>query len=124
MTLLLLRRRDADLQVLAVGERHNLDDQAGPAGEVLGALALARFRVVLLPREARLLPALVDGLDQVLAELSVQLCGALRVRAGGLGGVLEECGSARYEFYSEDVADRECGRGKREKRTNKRETTR
>lgn len=47
---------------------HELDDQARPAREVLRALALARLGVVLLPREARLLPAVVDRVDKVLAK--------------------------------------------------------
>lgn len=47
---------------------HDLDDEAGPAGKVLRALALARLRVVLLPGESRLFPAAVDCVDQVAPE--------------------------------------------------------
>lgn len=54
---------------------HDLDHQAGPAGEVLRALALARLGVVLLPGEPRVDPALVDGLDEVLAQAAVEVRG-------------------------------------------------
>lgn len=40
---------------------------------MLGPLALARLRVVLLPREARLLPAVVHRLDKVLAQPRVEV---------------------------------------------------
>lgn len=43
--------------------RHNLHHQARPAGEMLRALTSPRLGVVLLPREARLLPALVDRIN-------------------------------------------------------------
>lgn len=55
--------------------RHNLHHQARPAGEMLGALASARLRIVLLPREARLLPAVVDRINQIRAQLVIQTPG-------------------------------------------------
>jgi hypothetical protein len=45
---------------------HDLDDQAGPASEVLGALALACLGIVLFPSKASLLPAGVDRVNNVL----------------------------------------------------------
>lgn len=42
---------------------------------MLSALASTRLRVVLLPREARLLPALEHGIDQIRAQLVVQASG-------------------------------------------------
>lgn len=67
---------------------HDLDDKARPAREVLRALALARLRVVLLPREARLLPALVDGFDEVPAQAAVQIPCLGLVGAGLRGDIL------------------------------------
>ena len=59
---------------------HDFDHEAGPPGKVLRALALARFRVVLLPCEARLLPALVDRVDHVAAQARVQVPGSRPMR--------------------------------------------
>lgn len=64
---------------------HDLDHQAGPAREVLRALALARLGVVLLPGEAGIDPALVDGLDEVLPQAAVE------VRGPGLVGAVLLC---------------------------------
>lgn len=58
-----------------VRHSHDLDDQTRPAREVLRALALARLRVVLLPGEARLLPTLEDGVDEILAQARVEVSG-------------------------------------------------
>ncbi len=58
---------------------HDLDHQARPAGEVLRPLALARLGVVLFPREARLFPALVYRVDDILAQARVQVGGPLLV---------------------------------------------
>ena len=55
--------------------RHDLDNQTGPARKVLCALACATLGVVLLPGEPRLLPALVDGVDEVLAQARVEVLG-------------------------------------------------
>lgn len=71
-----------------VGEVHDLDDHAGPAGEVLGALAGSGVGVVLLPREACLAPGLVYGVHKVLAQLSVHGRCALLLGTGLLGDVL------------------------------------
>ena len=78
---------------LEVGHRHDLDDEAGPAGKVLRALAGARRGVVLLPREARGGPAVVDRVDDVAAEARVQVAGDGLVQAG-LGGDVLCCGLA------------------------------
>jgi len=59
---------------------HNLDHQACPARKVLRPLSLTRLRVVLLPCEARLLPAGVDRVDHVLPQPRVQVPGARLVR--------------------------------------------
>ncbi len=84
----------ADLQlIMAAGAAaaaqvrhgHELDHQAGPAGKVLRPLALARFGVVLLPCEAGLLPAVVDGVHDVLAQAGVQIS-RLRLVGPILGG--------------------------------------
>lgn len=63
---------------------HDLDHQTRPAGEVLGALTLACLRVVLLPCETSLLPALEDGVDKVLAQTGVEVLG-LGLVGTGLG---------------------------------------
>lgn len=75
---------------------HNLHHQARPAREVLRPLAPAGLRVVLLPREARLLPALVDRVDEVGAELRVEL-----PRAGLVGALV------RRDVLSMRVSDME-----------------
>jgi hypothetical protein len=67
---------------------HNLDDQASPTREMLGSLAFACLRVVLLPREARLLPAFVDGVDEIFAKVGIQLLGTLLMRSLLLGNIL------------------------------------
>lgn len=85
MTLLTLL---ASNQILLIWERHNLHHQAGPAREMLRALSLTSIRIVLFPREARLLPALIDGLNQVLAELAVKLLGTGSIRRIRLCGFL------------------------------------
>lgn len=54
---------------------HDFHHQTRPAREVLRPLALACLRVVLLPREARLLPALEDRVDEVGTKLRVELAG-------------------------------------------------
>ena len=38
---------------------HNLNHQARPARKMLRPLALSRLRIILFPREARLLPLLI-----------------------------------------------------------------
>ena len=48
---------------------------------MLVALTRASFRVVLLPCKARLLPALENCVDEVLAQLRVQLTSFLAVWA-------------------------------------------
>ena len=54
-----------------VWHSHNLDNQTSPTSKVLCPLALARLRIVLLPRETCLLPTLVNSVDEVLAEVGV-----------------------------------------------------
>lgn len=48
---------------------HDLNDQACPAGEMLSALALPCFRIVLLPGKASLFPLLEYIFDENLAQL-------------------------------------------------------
>lgn len=55
---------------------------------MLRPLSLARLRVVLFPSEARLFPALVHGLDEIVAQISVHLGGALLERTLLLSDVL------------------------------------
>lgn len=50
---------------------HNLNHQTSPACEMLRALSLAGFGVVLLPRETGFRPFVVDGLDEVESETRV-----------------------------------------------------
>ncbi len=55
---------------------------------MLRALALSTLRIVLLPRETSFLPAIVDRLDEIFPEISIQLRGALLVRIRVLRQVL------------------------------------
>lgn len=74
---------------LQIRHTHNLNHQARPAREVLRALSLARLRIVLLPREASLFPALVHGAYEVFAERGVEFLGLGLVRAFLLGNFLD-----------------------------------
>lgn len=67
---------------------HDLNNQASPASEVLSPLPLASLWVILLPGEACLLPALIDGVDKVLAKVGVELLSAFLVRPLCLGDIL------------------------------------
>lgn len=60
---------------------HDLDNQTCPSSEVLRPLTSAGVWVVLLPREPCFLPAFVDGVDQVLPQLSVDLTGLFLMRS-------------------------------------------
>lgn len=60
---------------------HDLDHERGPAGEMLGALAGARFGVVLLPGEAGAVPLAEDVLDHVEAQSAVHPAGLGLMRA-------------------------------------------
>lgn len=71
---------------LEIRHAHNLHHQAGPTGEMLRALALARFGVVLLPCKARELPIVEDGPHEIGTERGVQFGGTVLVRGGGGGG--------------------------------------
>ena len=55
---------------------------------MLRSLSLTRLGVVLFPRKASLLPAVVYSVDQVFAEIGVQLPSALLMRASGLCDIL------------------------------------
>lgn len=54
---------------------------------MLRSLARPSLRIILFPCEARFLPAVVDGSDEVLAEFGVEFGGAgfVGVVGGGLG---------------------------------------
>ena len=54
-----------------IRHRHNLNHQTGPSGEMLRSLSSARFRVILLPREARPFPFLEHVLHEIFAEGAV-----------------------------------------------------
>ena len=71
-----------------IRHRHNLNDQARPPCKMLRSLSLTRLGVVLFPRKARLFPAVVYSVDQVFAEIGVQLPSALLMRAFGLCDIL------------------------------------
>lgn len=62
---------------------------------MLRPLALARFRVILLPRKFRPLPLFEDILNQIRPEGRVQFRRTFLVRAGGLGEVLDQGGKAQ-----------------------------
>ena len=62
-----------------VRHRHNFNHQTGPACEMLRSLSSARLRVILFPREARLLPLVEDVVHQIFPESGVYF--------GGLGFV-------------------------------------
>lgn len=83
-----------------IGEVHDLDNQAGPPGEVLGTLASACLGVVLLPSKASFTPRLVHSVDQVLAQLRVHRCCALLLRTGLLSDVLLPHFSTRASRHS------------------------
>lgn len=72
------------MAIAQIRHGHDLDDQTRPASKVLGALTLARLRVVLLPCETRLLPALEDGVDKVLTQSGVEVL-SLGLVGPGLG---------------------------------------
>ena len=71
-----------------VRHSHDLYDQACPASEVLSPLTLTRLGVVLLPCEAGLLPAFINGVDEIIAEVGVQLLSMFLVWALGLCDIL------------------------------------
>jgi hypothetical protein len=50
---------------------HNLDHQTRPARKMLRALPFTRLGVILFPRKARLLPTLINSIDQVIAKFGV-----------------------------------------------------
>ena len=54
---------------------HDLDNQTRPSSKVLGSLAAARLGVVLLPSKARLLPAVVHGVDKGATKAAVEVGG-------------------------------------------------
>lgn len=62
---------------LQIRHRHNLNHQTRPASKMLRSLPRARFRVILLPREARSFPFVEDVFDEVFPKGIVD--------AGGLG---------------------------------------
>lgn len=69
---------------------HNLNDQTGPASKMLRPLSLACRRIILLPCEARILPAFKHSLDEILSEFGVNLCCAGLLWAGSGGDGLGE----------------------------------
>jgi hypothetical protein len=71
-----------DDQIAHIRHSHDLDHQTGPPREVLRPLPLAGLGVILLPREARLLPVVVDRVDDVLAQTGVQVLSRLLVGTG------------------------------------------
>jgi hypothetical protein len=50
---------------------HNLDYQTRPARKMLRSLSLSSFWIILLPGETRFDPLVVDGFDQVDAQVAV-----------------------------------------------------
>lgn len=72
-----------------VRHNHHLNNQTGPAGEMLRALSRARLRIILLPREACPFPLVEDVDDKILAELGVDVSGLLLMSTLRLSNVLE-----------------------------------
>lgn len=65
-----------------IRHRHDLHHQTRPSRKMLRSLPSARFRVILLPREARPLPFIEDVFDEVLAKGGVDFGCLGLVRAG------------------------------------------
>ena len=65
-----------------IRHRHNLHHQTGPAGEMLRSLPSARFRIILLPREARPFPFVKHVFHKVFPKRCVNLGGLRSVRTG------------------------------------------
>lgn len=78
-TLQLLMHDALPSPALQIRHRHNLNHQTRPARKMLRSLPRARFRVILLPREARSFPFVEDVFDKVFAKGGVDF--------GGLGFV-------------------------------------
>jgi hypothetical protein len=72
-----------------IGHGHHLHHHTGPAGEVLGPLSASGFGVILLPGKSGLLPLLEDILNQVLAQVGIQLTSLFLVRAGNDRNILK-----------------------------------
>lgn len=68
---------------------HNLDHQTRPARKMLRALPFTRLGVILFPRKARLLPTLINSIDQVIAKFRVDFGCASTVGTGLSRDVLE-----------------------------------
>src|SRR5437667_166861 len=100
-----------------VRHSHNLHDQCRPPRKMLRPLPCSGLRIILLPREPRLLPTIVHSMHYINAESCIEFLCALLVRAGLVGGVflvlLSEMRQQRGVF--EGVWD-EPGRGRRGKR--------
>lgn len=67
---------------IQIRHRHNLHHQTRPPGKMLRSLPRACFRVILLPRKARLLPFIEDVFDEIIAERGVDVRGLRFVGAG------------------------------------------
>ena len=67
---------------------HNLDHETRPACKVLRPLTLTSLWVILFPGEAGFLPALENGVYQILAQPCVQVLCLLLVRSVLLGKIL------------------------------------
>lgn len=68
---------------------HHVHHQARPACEVLGALALTRLRVVLLPSESCLLPLSEDIFDQIFPKIRIHLSGLFLMGTRSSSNVLK-----------------------------------
>jgi len=68
---------------------HNLDHQTRPAREMLRALSFTRLGVILFPRKARVLPTLINSIDQIVAEFGVDFRCASTMGTGLSRDVLE-----------------------------------
>jgi hypothetical protein len=75
---------DLPFATTQVGHTHNLDNQTSPSSEMLGSLPLACLWIILLPSETRFRPLFVDGLDEVEAQIAVELSGLGLVRPWSL----------------------------------------
>lgn len=52
---------------------HNFHHQTSPPCKMRRALSLSRLRIILLPREIGFRPLVIDGFDEIEAELSIEI---------------------------------------------------
>ena len=98
---------------------HNLDHQTRPARKMLRALPFTRLGIILFPRKARLLPTLINSIDQVIAEFGVDFSCASTMGTRLSRDVLEISIVSKDETAWEDLGG---SKGSDRKKQRKRET--